>query len=63
MVDGKSDNYSFAKKLNFQATSTQKYLTNTLIIPSNHSINSKYLKNGLKTQNQTNLVLDFSAQI
>jgi hypothetical protein len=44
----------------FQAISTQKYLTNTLITPTNLLNNSKYLKNDPKSQNQTDLVLDLA---
>jgi hypothetical protein len=54
----------WGKKNSFQAISTKKTsistqenLMNTFMTPTNHSINSKYPKNGPKTQNQIGLVL------
>ena len=47
----------FPKQPNFIVISTQKHLTNTFGTPINQSINLKYSKNGLKTQNQIGLDL------
>ena len=43
--------------------STQENLMNTFITPTNHSINSKYLKNGPKIQNQSGLVLALKSHV
>jgi len=36
---------------------------NTFITPTNHSINSKYLKSGPKTQNKIDLVLALKSHV
>ena len=72
-----AEQYSGGKKLGhrlfwlikpiFYAISTikkkKKNITNTPITPTNHFINSKYLKVAKKTKNQTRLVLTFSVYI
>lgn len=50
-------NLSFAQKTKNSSLSTQKLFINTLITPTNHYINSKYLKKAI--QNLINFVLAF----